>query len=334
VVPVVLLVLLLAVVLHHVLVTVYSEQLGRSIMASLSILDGRPHWRYFQSRLLGPIAITLFRDAAPVPDLGYVVFDLTGFGVALVLAWRMGRRVVGSTAGALATMLTMTVALVSLFKPNWFYSWDVLGLPIFMIFALLVNAGAKWTWIVLLFAVGIWNREDALFIALFLMSQPFIDWWWTRGNPTRPRFAWGQVAAGLTCFAGGMVLVMTLRRLLLVHETGPAMFGSQSSHMELFDWNLVSNFGYLWRAVGSMVVEMPGFAALPPVAVAISCVYLVHVSARRYLGYALINLAMVLATLMFGLVSEMRIWVDLLPPVVLATAVALARSDEPAVVQA
>ncbi len=48
---------------------------------------------------------------------------------------------------------------------------------------------------------------------------------------------------------------------------------------------------------------------------------------KRYLSYALINLAMVAATLAFGLLTEMRVWVDLSLPVVLAMAVALASAD-------
>jgi hypothetical protein len=51
------------------------------------------------------------------------------------------------------------------------------------------------------------------------------------------------------------------------------------------------------------------------------------ISVRRFLGYALINLAMVLATLMFGHTPETRQWSDSLPAVVLAASFMLARVD-------
>ncbi len=66
---------------------------------------------------------------------------------------------------------------------------------------------------------------------------------------------------------------------------------------------------------------------MPPLVITASCAYLAFVPNKRYLSYALINLAMVAATLAFGLLTEMRVWVDLSPPVVLATAVALASAD-------
>jgi hypothetical protein len=317
--------LLLAFLAHHILVAMNGDDLRRSILADLYVLDGKPHWRVFQNRLLGPFVERMLMRAAPVPDFGRVLFDLVWFGAAFFLAGRLGWLLVGRQAGAVAAMLTFAVGLTGLFAHDWFFAWDVVGPALFMAFALLVALEAKPAWFVALFAVAIWNRDDALFIALFLIVQPVIDWW--RGRPGSI-FAWAQVAAGLVCAVCGVVLIVALRRYLLVEETGPRLFGYTPDRTQFFHWALRSNFGYLLHRMPLGALGLPAFVLLPPLVITGACIWLARAGRGRYFHYALVNLAMVVATLMFGTIREPRIWVDLLPAVVVATTVALARADQ------
>jgi hypothetical protein len=322
-----LLALVLAIIIHHVKALVFEDDLRRSILSDLFLLDGKPQWRIFQSRLLGPfIARTLMRVSAK-PDVGYILFDLIGFGGALLMAWRVGSKVVASWAGALAAMLILTLGVIAVFARSWFYAWDVLGPAFFMIFAWLVVTKAKPAAFVALFAITIWNREDALFIALYLIVQPVVDWWRARSDPARPPIALRPIVIGLACIIGGELLIAALRHFLLIHETGPDLYGPQPDFTMFFQWNLIRNTAYVLLAIPWTALGIPGVMLLPPVAVTVACVYLARVPCGRYLSYALVNLAMVLATLMFGTIRETRIWVDMLPAVVLAVCVALARAD-------
>jgi len=326
---VVLLGLLLAVVVHHVLVMVYGDQLRASILSGMYLLEGKPHWRLFQNRVLGPFVDRAFMKAAGLPDVGNILFDLTCFGTALVLAWRTGWLIVASRAGALAVMLTLALGLVSLFMGSWFYPWDIIGIALFMFFAWQVASGADYISIALLFAVTIWNRDDALFIALFLIVQPFAGWWRARHSPERPPIAWRQVILGMVCIVAGVALIVMLRRLLLVEEMGPKLFGVSPAVTPFFRWTLVTNFLIAVNKIPYLSLEMPAFVLVPPLVFTVSCVYLAFVRNGRYLAYALVNLGMVVSTLMFGFLPEIRIWVDMVPVLVLATAVALARADAP-----
>jgi hypothetical protein len=322
--------LLLAIILHHTLMMVYGEKIRGSIMTSLELLDGRPHWRVFQNRVLGPlIARTLMRTVRE-PDIGYILFHLICFGTGLILAWRTGLRVAASHAGALVTMLTFALGLASLFMGEWFYPWDVSGAAIFMGFAWLVASGASYVWIAALFAVAIWNRDDALFIALFLIVEPVARWWRNRNGPAAMPIDWRPIALGFACIVAGVVLIEMLRRLLLVEELGLKLWGPPPDTNQFFRWTLVYNIKYVLRDMSFTSLDMPVFVLLPPVAAIGSCCYLAFASGGRYLGCALVNLALSAATLMFGLIHEIRIWVDMVPVVVLAAAVALAPSDAPA----
>jgi hypothetical protein len=131
----------------------------------------------------------------------------------------------------------------------------------------------------------------------------------------------------VVCIAGGLVLVTVMRRVLLVHEVGPDLFGPQPNFTSFFQWNVPRNIDFIRHGIDWTALEMPGFVVLPPLIVVTACAYLAAAQRGRYLGYASVNLAMVLATLMFGYTPEMRQWVDMLPAVVLATSVALADTD-------
>jgi hypothetical protein len=74
---------------------------------------------------------------------------------------------------------------------------------------------------------------------------------------------------------------------------------------------------------------LPAFLLVPPLAVTLTCIYLARTSGGRYLSYALVNMAMTVATVMFGITSELRQWAVLAPSVVLAASIALAKADAP-----
>jgi hypothetical protein len=318
--------LLVAVVIHHVRVMVFTNNLHRVILSDMSLLDGKPQWRIFQSRLLGPsLANVMMREASP--DLGYTVFDLLGFGAAGVMAWRIGAVIVGSRAGALAATLCLALGFVALFVPDWFYAWDVLGPAFFMIFAYLVVTDAKSLSFALLFAVAIWNREDALFMALYLIVQPVLDWWAARQRRQRTPLDWRRVTTGVIGITSGMIMISTLRSMLMVHELGPDLYGQNVPMTSFFHWNVLINLDVVLHHIRWTAMEMPAFMMLPPLAVIAACVYLGRVAEPRYTGYALVNLGMALATMLFGFTPELRQWVDSLPAIVLAVCFALARAD-------
>jgi hypothetical protein len=86
--PTILLVLLLAVVIRHVRVVIFEDDLRRSILSDQYLLDGKPQWRLFQSGLPGPIVARTFVGATRYSDLGYTVFDLIGFACCRRSSWR------------------------------------------------------------------------------------------------------------------------------------------------------------------------------------------------------------------------------------------------------
>jgi hypothetical protein len=322
----VVLAVLLAFVVHHILAVTNGDDLRRSILADLYVLDGKPHWRVFQNRLLGPFLARTLMDAVPAPDFGYVVFDLICFGGALFLSGLLGARLVATRAGAVAAMLTLAVGVTALFAHDWFFAWDVVGPTLFMAFALLVVMEAKPIWFAALFALAIWNRDDALFIALFRIVQPIVDWW--RDRDATRHFAWSTVAAGFACLICGIVLIEVLREYLLVKETGPRLFGYTPERTEFFHWALRRNLGYVIHRMPVVALSLPAFILLPPTVIAGACLWLTRARGRMFFAYGIVGLATAVVTLLFSDIREARVWVDLLPPLGLATMLALAHLDQ------
>jgi hypothetical protein len=96
-----------------------------------------------------------------------------------------------------------------------------------------------------------------------------------------------------------------------------------------FQWNLPFNYDLVVHAIPFGVLGLPAFLLVLPLAVTVTCVYLARVSDGRYLSYALVNMAMTVATVMFGITSELRQWAVLVPAVVVAASIALAKADAP-----
>jgi hypothetical protein len=164
-------------------------------------------------------------------------------------------------------------------------------------------------------------------MALYLVVQAVLDWWAARERGQRTPLDWRRVTTGVIGITSGMIMITTLRHMLMVHELGPELYGANVPMTSFFHWNVLINLDVVLHHIRWTAMEMPAFMMLPPLAVITSCVYLGRVAERRYAGYALVNLGMALATMLFGFTPELRQWVDSLPVIVLAVSFALARAD-------
>jgi hypothetical protein len=124
-----------------------------------------------------------------------------------------------------------------------------------------------------------------------------------------------------------MALMVTLRHVLLVEEMGIKMWGRPPHQNQFFRLVLFDNLDWALHKTDLAALRMPAFVLVPPLAAFAACCWLARAAGGRYLSYALVNLALTASTLTFGLMNEIRVWVDLLPVVVMATCVALARAD-------
>ncbi len=294
---------ILALVQFQLIAFVLGGGYGRSVEAAHDVLLGRPHWRVYQSRVLSPYLIDTLTPLFGSFLAAHVFVSIVALILAGLMAWRIGHRIAG-TRGGLTGLLVFHASFAMLLSRPWLIAWDYIDALVFLIFLDFVLTDRSWRWFVGLFAVAIVNHEIALFIPVWLVCD---------GLVRRDR---RRALIGLTSLVSGILILETLRRLLLVEEMGPTIFLDAPKHAGgSFHFRLFDNLARL--AYGDSQMLVVGVFLLGVLAIA---GWLAWQDPTRFLGLALMQLALIGSLLTFGVVQETRLYVVLIPIVVLGSA--------------
>jgi hypothetical protein len=313
---------LLAIVqIDHILL-IQSATLGANIDAALGVTTGHPHWRVDQNRVLGPYLLKGLAGLFP-GDKGYVAPYLIILAASLVLAgyqaWRIGNKIGGAQTGWFALILLHLFFAFFLSK-IWLYIWDFIGLNVYFAFVEFVICEVPWYWFTALFAIGILNRESGQFISLWLVLQPICCWLVRKSLPWRT--AGTMLAAGLLCLISGALLVDYLRTSLLIEEVGFRISGGMAKgYGPNFHWKLPYNILKLEHVWGSDIFSILSIS-LPLtiyLIVITFAVVLVRMNSKRYLALAMTSMVSGISILLFGTITETRVFIEMIPFLILGS---------------
>jgi len=297
--------------LRHIRYFFGDAALRLNIQAEQGILDGYPHWRNVQSRVLGPwlekFLNLLFGFNLSTAHIVIAIIALTLCGVVMFDA---GRAVDGRQAGWSA-LLAFHVLFTLILGFPWLYIYDYFILLAGSVFMLLMIRRAPWWSFLLLMSVAFFNHDSALFIGLWMVAKAVIDALAERRRPD-----WGMLGGGVLGSLGGIVLMEYLRTSLLKGVAGWELKGMKSSTDPLdhyfFEVRLPANLHdiYDW-----MTHPRPLTFLIPlPLALAVAlAVTLVVRHGMGALPLAIYALAMVAALLLFATLSETRALLELVP---------------------
>ena len=301
----------------------------QSVDASYGVTTGHPVWKTFQGRVLAPYVIKAMAVGSPGQYVvAHMVFQVVAVGVAAFLSWRRGRRIGGNDQSALVALALFVMSFIALLRPPCLYSWDFVDLIVFTLLIDFVLSDRPLFWFIGLFAVATWNRDSANFIALWLIAEPVLRALRQRlGNGVMPALDWRRMLAGVACIATGLIIAELLRRSLLIEEMAPKYFPDNpvvAGHR--YNFVLPINIEYLSHSLFSpTALVVLSFLAI--------AVWLGAAMARRDpqrgLPLFAVELALIAATLAFGIVYEPRIFVPLIPFLV-ASAVQMRSAAIPA----
>lgn len=280
----------------------------RSVQATQGILDGLPHWRVYQSRMLGPWAtkaIGLFGPGIVHAQIILLVVCLAATAVVLHLAARR----LGRSSGPFQVAFFFLVFVLLQGRP-WLYVWDGFILLFGAAFLYLVIVEAKWWAFAALASVAFLNHESASFIALWMIVQPLADRLFRKRPLDRAMLVAGVAVAGL-----GYCLVEGLRDALLVREIGPEIFSDAGgvARAAAVHWQIGPNL-----AAASTWLLHPNFDAnfVVPLFVIATIVFaglMVLRNGARVFGLVA-YLAVQIGTIgAFALLQETRVLLQLLP---------------------
>lgn len=299
--------LVLAVMQFRVIMFVQGSNYGSSIVAAKGVVLGTPHWMLYQSRVLGPWTVELLSRLNGNFQMAYVLYVIAATAVAGWLVLTTVRRLHGAEAGWAALFLFHMLFSALLSQP-WLYAWDHYGVIAFILFVRFVMDGKDWRWFTALFAVAVFNRESALYIALWMILDPLVKAAMDRAPPK-----WPMLVSGLACMASGMVVIRTLRQALLVREIGPEMFhapelAGKSVHIK---WG--QNLDFLNSIATRFSLTFEILIPLFLVGIAALAVVLALRDPRRYLALSATHLALIASIMVAAVLQETRVMLELVP---------------------
>ena len=305
--------LLFAMLQLHFILLIFHGDFQRSIDAAQGVVAGYPHWMIYQSRVLGPYLIQFLSTFLRDYTTAYYCFMLGTATLAnLAILWVADRiqflaqdPSYAEDGGLIPLMalLFFTFLLISLVSQDWLYAWDHLGVLFFILFYYFVFSEKKWPWFVGLFSIAVFNRESAYFIALWMVINPMIQYVINRAQ----RFNWQLFMAGLACFIAGALIIHTLRAQLLIQEIMP-------NQPELLKQSFLYQLPYNIKQIQTNFMQFN--IVIPLVFLSMLLLLSGRLSMQnpyRYLGLALTQTAMVVATFCFALLQETRALLELVP---------------------
>jgi hypothetical protein len=307
-----------AVVQFRLIAFLYQVWYGRAADAAHGVFIGMPHWRTYQSRVLGPYIIEGLAKLFPSYLAAYIFFTIVALAIAGFLAWLLGRQLAGATGAWLAFFTYQALFALNQTTP-WIYAWDYLSAILFLTFVLFVVMDKSWVWFAALFFVAVLNRENAEFMALWMIIDPLASLaLGSRKLAAARPLDLRMIIAGAVCLVAGIAIAEFLRRALFIQEVGPQLFRDNphekfSSIAEQFQ--LGNNVGSLVRSLTVFDYTMPFLVIIEILAIIALAAYMAY---RRpaWSAAAVMQVGILAAIMLFGVLLETRLYIELLPFVV------------------
>lgn len=287
--------------------------------AALGVLEGRPHWRAFQARLLGPAMLSavewMARTAFPhetepyfAMRLFFLLMTLAKNGALFLLTALHSRNLLTASALTLAGSM-----LFLLFSDGWLYTWDFFDVIIFSALAfLMMRWSGSGVGFYLLFLLALPNRESAAFFGFWLICLGAARSY--RGRAIH----WKEPLLGLAVVLIAAAYTTAAREWLLVAETGTGASGIPTfagNHLQIvpnavtFAENFVSpklyiNAWILLMLAHGITAAKAGLKQGEP----------------RRLALGLFLLGLLGAIFSFGLINEARVFLIYVPFLVFSLA--------------
>jgi hypothetical protein len=258
----------------------------------------------------------------------HVGFSIATLAVMGYLAWRLGWRIGANLGAAMLALFVFETSFFFLLAPPWLYAWDYLDIIVFLVFVDFVVAGKSWPWFVGLLAIGIFSRETAAFIAVWMIFEALSRWYFARrSGGSGERLDRTMLIAGIASLVLSVAIVEVVTRVLLIEEVGPKIFNDVAGEGgQIYPLRITQNFHIAVDSLTVFQYQMP-FAILIYVGLTlVLALSVMRADRQRYFALGLTYFVHIAVTMVLGILTETRIFVEQIPLVILS-ALVLTRSD-------
>ena len=284
---------------------------SKMVAVSLNIATGHPEWKTFQNRIAGPF---LVHEASHFSGLTYANCHATFVAGMLLLSNAIPlfvlSRLFADRRDVFLFLLLNAVLIVAIQHRGFLYDWDLIDLCTMFLFAYAVFAGSPVWMLALLFVVELENRESASFIPLWIVIDALVSL-----TKRLERRALANAGIGFGLLAIGSVWTSFLRERLLQADPHDERVRQvvMGEHLQirqnLYDLahpfapdGFDSSRGLAAYLIPAMLCLLFVFFARCPVVPRVQAVKV-----------GILLLAMVMSLFLFGLLTESRVWLDLVP---------------------
>lgn len=193
-----------------------------------------------------------------------------------------------------------------------------------------VVAGRSWPWFVGLLAIGIFSREAAAFIAVWMIFEALSRRYfaWQRGED-EARVERAMLIAGIVSLVLSAAIVEAVTRALFIEEVGPKIFTDVAGEGgQIYALQIAKNFHIAINSLTRFQYDVPFVILIYVGVVLVLALGIMRADRRRYFALGLTYIAHLITTLVFGLLSETRIFVEQIPLVILGTLVLTSHERE------
>jgi len=207
---------LIAICSFKILMTLHLPNVDTLTNSAISVIDGRPQWKAFQNRLLGPYSIYGISNIIGVSfRTAWFIYNAITLQIFCVLIFWILRNEGFSLKDAFTYLVVLLFAFLTLQNP-WLYAWDNLDLIIFTCFTYGIIKSYSFSFFLVIFFIGVLNRESALFISVYLMLNAFK---FSKGGLPIKLTNYKSLISGLVMLVCGIIYTQFIRNLFFLSNT-------------------------------------------------------------------------------------------------------------------
>jgi len=269
--------------------------------SSLGVIRGEPGMEVFQNRIAGPFLVL---GASKLTGLSFVVchtlFDVGMIFLSNLIPFVLFRRVIADNLAVYALVLLNAAGFVAVHMNDRIWDFDVIDFNTMFLFAYAVFFDFPLWGLILLFLVELMNREVAGFIALWMVIDGSLSL-----LQKIDRSALIKMGAGGVMIVAGSIWTKFIREYLMKtvpQDTHPnRMFHGENFQIEKNLHELMRPSYMIYTLSGLLIILFVRYASYKPIP-------LLHA-----VKVGLLLAAFFVFLFIFAVMSETRVWIELVP---------------------
>lgn len=190
---------------------IHHERMDEFIAAVQNVLNGTPPFRAFQNRVLTPEIINILGTISESPTILFAKLSLLTLNFSLFF---LVKNATGKVSTGVFSVILATLIYNSLHH-YWTYAWDFTEGGTLLLLGYFAYKEKSLVYFIALFCVSIFNRESAVFIALYCL----IFGLWQSFITKKINYTWIGWGASLGILS--YLITESMRRIFFIHSNAP-----------------------------------------------------------------------------------------------------------------